>query len=33
MGPVAALREEMRAGRINDGLSLTALLWSAAFGR
>ena len=29
--PWPRLRDEMHAGRINDGLSLTALLWCAAF--
>ena len=29
--PWPRLRDEIRAGRINDGLSLTALLWCAAF--
>ncbi|MET0662290.1 MAG: NUDIX hydrolase [Ilumatobacteraceae bacterium] len=31
--PWPRLREEIRSGRVNDGLSLTALLWCAAFGR
>jgi 8-oxo-dGTP pyrophosphatase MutT (NUDIX family) len=30
--PVSQLREEIRAGRIGDGLSLTALMWCLAFG-
>ena len=29
--PVATLRDEMRAGRVGDGLSLTALLWWFTF--
>lgn len=31
--PVATLREEIRAGRVQDGLSLTALLWWLTFER
>lgn len=30
--PVARLRDEVRAGRMTDGLSLTAVLWTLAFG-
>jgi 8-oxo-dGTP pyrophosphatase MutT (NUDIX family) len=29
--PWDEVREEMRAGRVQDGLSLTALLWLSAF--
>lgn len=31
--PWSTLVDEIRSGRINDGLSLTALLWCAAFGK
>jgi 8-oxo-dGTP pyrophosphatase MutT (NUDIX family) len=31
--PVERVRQEIAAGRVPDGLSLTALLWALAFGR